>query len=142
MEAPMSRNTTPLQVKVPPRETALINPKGELVLTYKVTREKDGREWRDLDENRAHEAILTVSGSFDFVFETGRAPLLTQLIVRARECFDPAVLSKAWVMETKPSGRKGYVNAAICQNEQPNFGDPFLQFDDDRADWLETYFYS
>lgn len=138
----MSLNTTPINVTVPSLETSFINHDGELVLTYQVTRKKDGREWIDSDENRAHGALLTVSDSFNFVFQPGKTPLLQQLIERARVCFDPVVLEKDWIMETRPSGQKGYVNATITQHAPPNFGDPILQFDDRGTNWLKTHFYS
>ncbi|MBY0538563.1 hypothetical protein K2P47_04175 [Patescibacteria group bacterium] len=138
----MSDNTIPLQISIPPRETAFINHDGALVLTYRVARKTDGREWIDLDSNRVHEANLTVCDTFNFVFNPGKTPLLQQLIKRARECFDPAVLEKEWVMETKPSGQKGYVNATIAQHVPSNFGDPVLRFADEGTHWLETYFYS
>jgi hypothetical protein len=138
----MTDNITPLQISIPPRETSFINQDGELVLTYRVVRMKDGREWIDLDENRAYEAWLTVSDSFNFVFKPRKTPLLQQLIERARACFDPVVLEKEWVMETKPSGHKDYVIATIRQHTPPNFGDPILQFGDGGANWLRTYFYS
>ncbi len=138
----MSNNPIPLQISIPPQETAFINHDGELVLTYQVTRKKDGREWIDSDENRAHQANLVVCDSFNFVFKRGKTPLLQQLIERARACFDPVVLEKDWIMETRPSGQKGYVNATITQHVTPNFGDPILQFDDRGTNWLKTYFYS
>ncbi len=138
----MSGNAIPLKISIPPHETAFINRAGELILTYRVTRKKDGREWIDFEENRAHQANLTVGKSFNFVFKPGKTPLVQQLIKRARACFDEVVLEKEWVMMTKSSGQTGYVNATITQQSQPNFGDPILQFDDEGTNWLKTYFYS
>jgi hypothetical protein len=138
----MSAECIPLTIVVPTHETSHISHDGNLVLTYEVYRANDRRQWIDSDENQAHGAKLIVSDSFNFVFQRGKTPLLQQLIKRARECFDPTVLDKTWVMETKPSGHKGYVTATIRQHAQPDFGDPILEFDDRGTNWLKTHFYS